>query len=647
MHCWNSFFNTSKAPGGVYGVLAFGFATAFLLNKAISWYRTPDNPAKKIDHAGSDAMYRKSDSSFKREWGIANSSSHNSERIASVAAQTLLPRISLEETKGIEDSTSSGESISPSPALQMTRQQLILGGNLQREASQIELQIKSEFQAVLQFLPKGILDDLDESLTNYQRKLSKPNSLENFSIAKIRKALKGKISIILMPSDLKLSKNAKPFFSPLKHGEFLNHLHALYCSSQNQKAFDELIAFCNIQEGDHRRNILKFALESLAIARSRLQDIQKRKLSLLIDLRDKQWIEQAARSKEGKFLINEKTLAGKQIIKSCGGRLLAREFNIHSILVSKNGSIVIRYDSDRPFSSGKYKRIFKVADLRNVPANYAWTVMKKSDLLKRFNSPVMNEFRRFLEKNPRLAFMPVHQFLEYRDDKRKIQFGVSLDTLYDGDALDLRNIKKEPVLRASAILKLAKALSALHAFNFVHRDLKNENILLKGIKAFWSDYDFIDRGDKPVNPFSGTIGFIPLDFTLKIFSKTLVQDPDLPKADVFAFAVTLYYDIDVSFQSPGYDPRFRETYFKEIESFTLPRKVIDCKSDELNRVLNQWLLRKQLEHDAHAPNDNNAPYLVYRKFLWQALSPDLDRRPSSKDFEEGLKRLYAMGELPA
>lgn len=390
------------------------------------------------------------------------------------------------------------------------------------------------------------------------------------------------------------------------------------------------------------------SLDTLTKSSKNPHEIQQRKLNLLIHTFGEGYRRQAAENPHGKLLISRHTAAGKKLIRHCDGSSLQKEFNVHSILVDKSGDIFIR-STEEAFAFGGYKELFKAREYKTLKT-YVWISLKKESALCASNSQVMQDFSKFLIDNSKLAFTPVPQFLEYEalENKRPIRLGVSIAHLYDGDAKTMRKKMGALVLRAPAILDLAKALAIFHRRDFVHRDIKSDNILLEGEKAFFHDYDFLCRGSEPPDSVRGTPGWVPLEYTLKIILKTPLIGEDASKADVFALALALFRDLEPAFVKPGFDGRIKEKYLSEIREYAADRKSLDrCSPEEQYWALYKWLLNKQVEHEALAPTeDDGKPYLSYRKLLWKAMSPDPDARPISSILGRELNKLSEEGELP-
>lgn len=355
-----------------------------------------------------------------------------------------------------------------------------------------------------------------------------------------------------------------------------------------------------------------------------------------------QLLREAAKSETGELLLSVTYKKGWKLVKSLGQHSLKKALTSHPILIDKVGSIFIRA-TKKPFTSGSYKKIFKAVEYGTL-RSYAWTEMESYQLMV-FNTPSMKRFSEFLEANPGCAFTPVPRFFSYVMDQQQVR-GVYVGTLYKGDAGELRQQKNEPIFLAPAIVGLAESLAALHNAGFVHRDIKDQNILFDADgRAFFHDYDFLCKAGKKDMDVDGTDGYNSLEYVLKDNLNTPLENEDLYRADVFAFAVTLYKDLENDFQKPGYHADLWETYQREIQAISGINPA-QCPPKQQNEALNQWLAWKQREHDASVPQEDGKPYLAYRQFLWTAMSPIFVLRPDAAAFEAGLKELAQGNELP-
>ena len=146
---------------------------------------------------------------------------------------------------------------------------------------------------------------------------------------------------------------------------------------------------------------------------------------------------------------------------------------------------------------------------------------------------------------------------------------------------------------------------------------------------------------KPISVLTGTPGSLPLEYAFGF-------PQDLPRAEIFAFATTLFLDLDLDFVPSGYYPHLISRYLKEISSYIPSKRFSKCPSEEKNTAFNQWIQGKQIEHEENSPEDSDGQaYFAYRQLLWTALSPDFKKRPDAATFEKELTELYAKGELPA
>lgn len=383
-------------------------------------------------------------------------------------------------------------------------------------------------------------------------------------------------------------------------------------------------------------------LDALAQAPVKLCAVQERNLTQLILRQHNSYICAAKQSPHGKLLINRYTAEGKQLIELCNGRSFQAVFNVHSIIFDGKGKIFIRAPG-KAFASSKHKKIFSAIEYRT-KKEYAWTVIKEYQF-HMFEQPIMQEFARFLEENPDLAFTPVPRILQYPYPKGQENLrGVTLAKRYQGDACDCGNNEQASVLFAESILRLVDSLNELHKGNFVHRDIKLENILLdQEGKAFFHDHECLWRADQPVAEVLGTVGYISWEYALTGVFQTIVAKQDLRKNDIFALAVSLYQDLQPDIKG-GVCAEDRDDF---VNYFRLRLGWIgDSTPVEQNEVLEEWLLQKQQQHEASAPKDDGKPYLAYRQLLWKAMSPVFDERPDTEAFKKDIETLYEQGLLP-
>lgn len=381
--------------------------------------------------------------------------------------------------------------------------------------------------------------------------------------------------------------------------------------------------------------------------------IQKWNLEQWLQQCSEDYVRQAAKNPGGKLLINRHTAVGKQLIESCFGRSLEEIFNIHGILVEMNGRIFIR-STEKPFEKGGVKKIFAAEEYRT-KREYVWSVAKQSfhpEVFSPKRNKVLHELDLFLRDHLHLAFTPFPWVVNYqRIDGQKDLRGVNICRRFKDDLCTLVQKGICPAIFAPAIIKLAEGLTALHQSGLVHRDIKPENILLDDYhRAFWHDYDFVDFADNPsLNGVFGTPGYLSLEYALIDYFKIVPEKHDLRAADVFAFAMVLFLDVDPSFQETGYDHTVegaRESFRNALQKFA-SKDILVCTPKEKNAALNKWLRWKHDIHQAKAPSeDDDKPYLEYRQFLWKALSPISALRPDTAAFEAGLKELAEKELLP-
>jgi len=335
------------------------------------------------------------------------------------------------------------------------------------------------------------------------------------------------------------------------------------------------------------------------------------------------------------------------------GQPLRDAFGVHAILINRHGKAFVRYEAARSLGHGGNKNYFEAEEYPS-RKKYAWAVLGDNSILNFYDQPTMTAFRRLIENHP--SFNHTGEFA--LDVGHVDGVAVSIDDLYDGDALDLRVASPTHVLNGAGIIKLAEGVKFMHDNGFAHRDVKPDNILLENRNPVWHDYDFVDRTEPhdAMVPIRGTPGYIAPEYAIPHMAWDAVRRSTLPKSDIFSFACALLWDLDGTSAFLGYDSGKQKENWARLQLLARGRGLLAegqtlqvSHLTQHREVLHQaWLDDQTAIHQTRKPTSGDGqPYFRYRCLLWAASQPDPVNRPDSAMFLNALRFLGAAGELPA
>lgn len=130
----------------------------------------------------------------------------------------------------------------------------------------------------------------------------------------------------------------------------------------------------------------------------------------------------------------------------------------------------------------------------------------------------------------------IGSYLEWKNKKGELKQGF-ISPCMDTDLLKLNGLPEHFTLLEGVafFLHIAEGVKAMHDKNWVHLDIKPENILLKKLVCYLTDFDcaFHLKKDTPL-PFNGTLAFMAPE----IFSRTSIGIEIGKKADIYSLGIT-------------------------------------------------------------------------------------------------------------
>lgn len=458
--------------------------------------------------------------------------------------------------------------------------------------------------------------------------------------------------------------------------------------------------------------------------RAELLTAQRNKLFL--EHRD-EWFKKALIQPRG-ILFSKDTYAGQELLQETGLDNKAH-LGLHGFIVRYNPEnpkapismadfeICMRRSKAQVHGEGSLKKVVHAEVWGNPNKTYAWYIVKGNRIEDIALTPIKKEFYQLIEQDKAGFSSPLREpIAKYigqgpevtvTDDqgvevtKRNPEFQkkyVDLGEEYEGDAEKVRRERGQPVMDTAAALQLARSLEFLHDHDFVLRDIKPRNLLVKGKIVKFADYDSANKVSQIKNVY-GTPGYIlPVLAFLDLFDYEKGVKYKLPQCciepapskiavkqqDLFALAMSMWEDLDPKIRPWGNpldlipvdpnNPDGQKSYEAYHDIYRLIEENLPANDKEMEEILlyykrkasndyiapeeaqraadlivkrqedlQELLIReKTLDHEDRKPiPDPDDDLYDYRLLLWEATHPDPKVQITTKQFRERFEALFA------